>query len=278
MNQLPQNIEPAPDIETASDRYRTRFAGPIGRFFLHVQRKSIQTMIEKFGPSVKTILEVGGGHAQLTETFLRKGYQVTVHGSALESLARMTKLRERYPDQLQLLVGDFTNLPLEDKSYDAVISIRLLPHVNDSDRLLNEFARLAKKLVVVDFAPRGSFNVFYPILFQLKKRMEGNTTRTYHRHSIGELKDSFRKSGFKVCTVKREFFLPMVLHRWMNKLAFSVRIEAVALVLGLTSIFGSPAIMAAEECEDIFRRTNRVSVSRTDLDTSDPPLRSASKN
>ncbi len=259
---IPQQITPSfpPDIETASENYKARFAGRIGRFFLHVQRATILSMLEPYHKDIHNVLEVGGGHAQLTKSLLRKGFAVTVHGSSFESLSRLTALKEQYPEALSLVVGELTHLPFPSKAFDAVVCIRLLAHVEDDQQFVAEIVRVSKRFVLTDFAPIASFNLLYPMLFWLKSILEGRSTRTYKVHSVHRLKRSFRRVGFSISRVRREFFLPMVIHRRLGETRFSVRAEAIALVMGLTALFGSPAVLLAEEFESESRRLNKISV------------------
>ena len=52
------------DIETSSDDYAARFAGEIGAWLLKVQEEATLRMLAAY-PNAK-ILDVGGGHGQLT--------------------------------------------------------------------------------------------------------------------------------------------------------------------------------------------------------------------
>jgi len=68
------------DIETATADYASRFKGVAGEFFLDRQFEITLNLLEDF-PKAR-ILDVGGGHAQLAEPLVQKGFDVTVTGSA----------------------------------------------------------------------------------------------------------------------------------------------------------------------------------------------------
>src|SRR5512139_706652 len=68
------------DIETSSEDYAGRFAGPVGAWFLKVQENATLEMLA--GYLGCTILDVGGGHGQLTGPLLDNGHNVTVFGSS----------------------------------------------------------------------------------------------------------------------------------------------------------------------------------------------------
>ncbi|NEO49979.1 MAG: class I SAM-dependent methyltransferase, partial [Moorea sp. SIO4A3] len=52
------------DIETSSEDYASRFAGEIGAWLLKVQEDATLKMLTPYPKA--TILDVGGGHGQLT--------------------------------------------------------------------------------------------------------------------------------------------------------------------------------------------------------------------
>ncbi|MEM9907111.1 MAG: hypothetical protein AAF921_19010, partial [Cyanobacteria bacterium P01_D01_bin.44] len=68
------------DIETASDSYASRFAGKSGTWLLGVQQAATLKMLADYPQA--SVLDVGGGHGQLTEALIEQGHQVTVLGSA----------------------------------------------------------------------------------------------------------------------------------------------------------------------------------------------------
>lgn len=238
----------SPDIYSSTDRYSERFGGAVGRWFLEVQARIVSEMIGKPDHSLK-ILEIGGGHAQLTPFLLAHGHHVCVHGSSPACFKRLEELQDRYPEQLTTVIAPVYNLPFEDKSFDLVVGVRLLAHLNDCNRFIAETTRLAKQAVILDFAPKLSFNMLYPVLFKIKKFMEGGETRTFLRHSLKELKVAFEKNGFVVKKTKKEFFLPMGLHRSLSKLFKSPNVsrslEQVCGFVGLTDLLGSPGIIMA---------------------------------
>ena len=82
-----------PDIETSSDDYARRFAGPAGKYFLIIQEQAFQRVCPT-RPDC-SVLEVGGGHGQLVPIFLRRNCELTILGSD-ESTHR--RVRTAFPD------------------------------------------------------------------------------------------------------------------------------------------------------------------------------------
>lgn len=225
------------DIETSSADYAGRFASRAGQWMLALQEAIVCRWLP--GDSPQTVLDVGGGHAQLAPPLARLGHAVTVVGSDPVCAARLE------PDlgqgRLAFRVGNVIALPFDDRSFDTVVCIRLLPHCERWPELVAELCRVARKRVIVDYPAFWSVNVVADRLFALKRRVEANT-RPFRLFRHAEVREGFRKGGFRPARRKPQFFLPMVLHRMLNQPAFSSGLEKAFAAFGLTSIWGSPVL------------------------------------
>ncbi|MCB0320388.1 MAG: methyltransferase domain-containing protein, partial [Bdellovibrionales bacterium] len=105
----------APDVHSSSEEYAQRFSGPVGAWILERQATSVLAMLE--GLPIKTVLDIGGGHAQVCPQLIDRGYQVTVLGSTAESAKRVSSLVESGKCTFQ--VCSLTKTPFEDKTFDA---------------------------------------------------------------------------------------------------------------------------------------------------------------
>ncbi len=235
----------APDVLTASELYRRRFAGSIGKFFMAVQERAVMSLLPE--GRGKRALEVGGAHAQLTPALLRAGYHVVVQSSDSSCFERLHELQAEYPEQLQLVVSSLHSLPFKENTFDAVIAIRLMAHDEKWQVLLREMCRVSNRYVIVDFPPKLSFNVLYPLLFKLKRYIEGPSTRTYIRFSLSQIKAYLEGVGYRVCGSRRELFLPMAFHRALGFAPISRVIERACSLAFLTTIMGSPEVLCAEK-------------------------------
>lgn len=228
-----------PDIETSSDSYARRFAGAAGRYLLAEQDAAIRAVLAS--SSVGTVLDVGGGHAQLTPLLRTLARDVVVFGSDARSLERV---RRGFPD-CATATGDLLDLPFGPQSFDVVVAVRLLPHVRNWPRLLAELCRVARSTVIIDYPRTTGLNSLTPILFPLKKRLEGNT-RHYRNFRDAEVEEVLRVCGFAPRERQAQFVLPMVMHRRANG-AHSLRaVERAARSLGLTQALGSPVVLRAD--------------------------------
>lgn len=229
------------DIETASDDYASRFAGPAGEYFLATQtRLTLDLLKDLPGASV---LEVGGGHGQLTRPLIDHGHAVTVTGSADICRARLD--RSCAPGSFRYLTCDSLNLPFADREFDVVMAFRLLPHTTRWQRLVEEMCRVAGRAVILDYPDKRSANILYDLLFDIKKRMEGNT-RVYTLFTRKQLRGQLQANGFEAPWFRPEFFMPMVIHRKLNNPLLSRTVEAVCRAAGLTRMFGSPIILRSD--------------------------------
>lgn len=226
------------DIETSSDEYASRFAGPIGSWLLSIQEQGTRKMLADIPPG--RILDVGGGHAQVTEFLLDLGHHVTVLGSADvcgHRLARFT-----HTGRCEFNTGNILDMPYPDRSFDVVISYRLLPHVARWREFLRELARVARGAVVLDYPEVKSANILEPLLFKIKKQIEKNT-REFRSFRRSEIVDVMALEGFALLDEYKQFFFPMVVHRMMKKPGFSSMLESGARTMGLTGLLGSPVIL-----------------------------------
>lgn len=237
-----------PDVQTASEAYARRFAGAVGTWFLTVQEEQVLQLLAA-GPGERfSILEVGGGHAQLAPALLAAGHEVVEQGSTPACATRLRPLLARYPERLHFVSSSLWRLPFPDLAFDAVIGVRLLAHVERWRELLGEMARVSRRMVLVDFPPRLSANLLAPALFALKRRLEGNT-RPFFCYGTRELHEPLRAAGFRHFRVQRQFFLPMVLHRTLGAPVVSAGLERGCRRLGLTALLGAPALLAAADRE-----------------------------
>ncbi len=230
-----------PDIETSSADYASRFSGRSGRYLLDIQAECIARAIRDLPPG--DVLDVGGGHGQLVAPLSAAGWRVTVHGTDSRCEQNLRGLHRH--SACRFVAGPLDELPAPDRSFDLVIAVRLLPHVTHWPGLLREMCRVARRSVIVDYPSKGGLNALTPLLFGVKKSIEGNT-RTYTSFSRHELEPALAASGFRTHTEVRQFFLPMVVHR-VGKAAAPLRAaEWLCRRTGLTRLAGSPVILRAD--------------------------------
>jgi SAM-dependent methyltransferase len=139
-------------------------------------------------------------------------------------------------------------LPVADRSFDAVVAVRLFAHVPDWPRLVAEMCRVARHAIVIDYPSKSGLNALTPLLFGVKKSYERNT-RSYLSFSHDELATEFARHGFGVARVVKQFCLPMVAHRATHGSAPLRWVEDACRTSGLTARIGSPVILRVDRRE-----------------------------
>jgi SAM-dependent methyltransferase len=216
----------------------------VGRWFLAVQARTALDLVGSWRGG--SVLDVGGGHGQLTAPLVDAGFKVTVLGSAVSCREGVAAWVDG--GRARFAVGDLMRAPWPDRSFDVVLALRLLPHVPRWRELVAELARLARRAVVVDYPTRRSLNVVSAPLFGLKQRVESGT-RPFMVLSDRDVEDAFGRQGFAVTGRRGQFFWPMALHRAIGLKALSRVSEDIVAALGLTRAFGSPVLVRAERVE-----------------------------
>jgi ubiquinone/menaquinone biosynthesis C-methylase UbiE len=240
---MPLPLRENADVESSTEEYARRFAGSVGRWFLEVQTRLTLAALAGL-PAGATVLDVGGGHAQVALPLAEAAYWVTVVGSDRSCGRRIAPWclarRGRFH------VADLHQLPYRDRAFDAVISYRLMAHSIDWQRLVGELCRVAAHRVVVDYPARRSVNILSRPLFAMKRTVERGTTRPYAMYDRDEIAACFSRAGFRVTKEFPQFFLPMALYRLAKAAWLVPAAEGPARALGLTRMFGSPVIARAD--------------------------------
>lgn len=108
---------------------------------------------------------------------------------------------------------DESHIPFESGSFDSIVAIGSLEHVQNEDQSLNELHRIVK--------PGGSLNIFlYPNKYSYTEWFQGFIGHPSHerKKTLAELARLLEQHGFTVVTRKRQFFLPFTLSRFSPKM------------------------------------------------------------
>jgi SAM-dependent methyltransferase len=227
----------APDVASSTDEYASRFAGPAGEYLLEIQNRAVMRLAHEWRGA--SVLDVGGGHAQLCGVFLEADCAVTVLGSQSRCF---TRLQRYFGDRVTCVAADLLDPPFADRAFELVVAVRMLAHVDDPARFIAGLCRVARNAVIVDYPEVRSVNALMPVFYGLKHRLEGNTRpyRTYHRRELLHL---FAGNGFRKAIAAGQFFWPLFLHRKLGNSTLSRMLEALPHALTLNQLFGSPVVL-----------------------------------
>jgi ArsR family transcriptional regulator len=106
--------------------------------------------------SLGALLDVGTGTGRMAELFAPRSRRVTAFDKSPEML-RMARARLlRLPaEQVELVQGDFAQLPFADRSFDTVLFHQVLHYAQEPEAVLAEASRVARpggRVAIVDFA------------------------------------------------------------------------------------------------------------------------------
>ncbi|MBB3989844.1 ArsR/SmtB family transcription factor [Croceicoccus naphthovorans] len=102
------------------------------------------------------LLDIGTGTGRIAELYAPSAAHVTALDKSPEML-RIARARLQHlpPARLNLLQGDFLELPFADETFDTVLFHQVLHYAQDPDRALAEAARVTApggRIAIVDFA------------------------------------------------------------------------------------------------------------------------------
>ena len=224
------------DVHASSDEYAARFGDAVGQWMLQVQE---QALFELLDSECATVLDVGGGHGQIAIPLAQHERSVTVVGSSHLCAQRLAPFIES--GTISFKVANLIELPYQDRSFALTTSFRLMSHCTQWRTLVAELCRVSDHAVIIDYPVWLSVNILTPLLFFVKRKIEGNT-RTYRMFSTLELQREFKKHGFRLERAKKQFVWPMALHRMLKSIPLSRNLEAPMRWLGITRLFGSPVV------------------------------------
>ena len=229
------------DYHTSTELYARRFSGKAGEMILCRQNELLSLFLRDI--EGKKVLDIGAGHGQTVEVVFSKGGHLTAYGSSEDNFHQLRKLIKELPIpedkgyRVEFGVGKLYELPFEEKSFDVVISLRMISHVPDWTIFLKELCRVARDSVIIDFAPRSILTSFS---FILKGKMEV-ASRRFTTQNLNEIKSAAEESGFILRNYERQFMIPVVIHRMLKSRLF-LPLERIARKLRITRFLGGPVI------------------------------------
>jgi len=222
-----------------------RFGGPIGELIAATQARLVTNMVGRVHG--RTILDVGTGTGRAALTLARAGGRVTAVDASDEMLQVARQRADGEPVPITFLQGDAHQLQFADRSFDVVVSLRVLMHTPDWSRCVAELCRVADQLVIVDYPSACSFAALESAWRHLQQAA-GARTEAYRVFRSARIEQALRRAGFRLRDRHKQFVLPIQLHRMIGSRRLTERSEAWLERAGLLRLAGSPVTVCAERC------------------------------
>jgi ubiquinone/menaquinone biosynthesis C-methylase UbiE len=225
---------------------RRRFSGPIGELVATSQARVLANMVGRIQD--REVLDVGTGTGRAAFILALGGAKVTAVDASEEMLAiARQRAAEQSLTTIRFQRGDAHALDFADRSFDAVVSFRMLMHTPQWKRCVAELCRVAERLVIVDYPSATSVALFESLTRRVTHAMGANT-EPYRVFTHGAITEAFDRNGFRIRSVHRQFVLPIALHKAIGSRRFTRATERVLDHAGLLKPFGSPVTLVAERC------------------------------
>ena len=222
-----------------------RFSGPIGQLLAGDQEDVLAAFLAPVEGA--SVLDVGTGTGRAAIALAHRGARVTGVDASEEMLAVARRRALDANAAIELSRGDAHALTFRDRSFDAVVCLRVLMHTPDWRRALAELCRVANGRVVFDYPALCSMAALQSAARRVA-HTAGVRTEPYRVFSDRAIRDALDDSGFRVVRTHRQFVLPIALHKQLGKASATRAVEGTLRRAGLTGLFGSPVTVLAERC------------------------------
>ena len=127
---------------------RERFSSLAGRVFQSAELKTLARLLRHL-PSGASLLDVPCGTGRVARALLDWGFRVTAADISHEMIQVAKSRIVKGGGELLASRGSADALPFAGESFDAVLSIRFLPHIASESRreMLKEMARVSRRWV-----------------------------------------------------------------------------------------------------------------------------------
>ena len=224
---------------------RRRFSGPIGELIAKSQARVLANMVGRIKD--RQMLDVGTGTGRAAFVLALGGAKVTAVDASEEMLAIARQRAAEQSLTIKFQRGDAHALDFSDRSFDAVVSFRMLMHTPQWTRCVAELCRVSERLVIVDY-PSATSVALFESLARRAMHSAGMTTEPYRVFTHRAITDAFDRNGFRIRSVHRQFVLPIAFHKAIRSRRVTLWSENVLDRAGLLKPFGSPVTLVAERC------------------------------
>jgi ubiquinone/menaquinone biosynthesis C-methylase UbiE len=173
---------------------RERFSSLAGRVFQKAEWKTLAKLVRQLPPKA-SLLDVPCGTGRVAQVLSGWGFQVSAADISHEMIQVARSRIAAAGGKLPASRGSADALPFANGSFDAVLSIRFLPHIGAEQRrvMLKEMARVSRRWV---FFSNSFSSGWYKGRRALKRRL-GHQAPTRYPVSESEIREDLRYAGLK---------------------------------------------------------------------------------
>ncbi len=220
------------------DRYGSKF----GKQLQVLEAEAFTDLL----PDTGSILDIGTGTGKLLIPIQKRERRIIGVDTSHEMLSILKDNCRSLGILPRISVCDAHNLSFKDNTFECVVSSRVLMHLADWQIALTEFCRVSKNTLIIDFPPTSNFVVIAPHIQYLLNFIR-KPQPVYKPLSITRVAKHIKNLGFQSVFIKRQFFFPIFLHRFLDNPILSQKIEKLATTIGLTKLFGAPVMLMANK-------------------------------
>jgi ubiquinone/menaquinone biosynthesis C-methylase UbiE len=218
-----------------------RFGGSFGRY---LEVTEVAALTSAIAPYRESVLDVGAGTGKLSLPLLEQRRQVVSLDASLEMLSVAKSKALHAGLKLLPVICDVHNLCFGDHTFECVVCSRVLMHLRNQDRAIDELCRVAKTAIILDFPPllslAGVDSLFKRGIIKFIARVQ-----PYRAFRVRQIVRRLTGNGFEIVSVRRQFFLPVILHRMLDRPKLSEKLEGFLDRLGLVRALGAPVTIKA---------------------------------
>jgi len=233
------------DPKMASGFDAKRFGGPIGNILLQDQERVLAEFLGDV--SGKRVLDMATGTGRAALALARRGAIVTGVDASREMLS---VARTRATDAgltIDFAEGDAHALVFSDRSFDAVVCLRMLMHVPDWRKALGELCRVTQQRLVFDYPAMSSAAALQAIWRRAALTM-GQRVEAYRVFRGSDVTRELERHGFRITSTHKQFVLPIAIHKAVGSAGFTRGLEGALAGVGVLRLAGSPVTIAAQRC------------------------------
>ena len=194
-------------------------AGAFRNIYRYSHRLQIQlvseSLTEELNPE-KLLLDAGCWCGPYSILFSDKAKVVGIDSSTT-SIRRAKSWRNKNGkhSKIDFIVADINSLPFKSESFDAVICLEVLEHLQKIALVLKELDRVAKRKAIGIISMPNSLSLYY--IFQRLFQIGASKSENSHfNHNFKEIKNIISTTGFEVLFKKSSLIIPIAIPLWFH--------------------------------------------------------------